>query len=66
MADVDCVEMFIITGSLHKNLIVQVVQELGDEYVNIPHDFQHIQTLNDRKYVNWYENSYGVPFQKLD
>ena len=49
MADVDCVEMFIITGSLHKNLIVQVVQELGDEYVNIPHDFQHIQTLNDRK-----------------
>ena len=49
MADVDGVEMFIITGSLHKNLIVQVVQELGDEDVNIPHDFQHIQPLNHRK-----------------
>ena len=49
VADVDCVEMFIITGSLYKNLIVQVVQELGDEDVNIPHDFQHIQPLNDTK-----------------
>ena len=48
VADVDCVEMFVITGSLHKNLIVQVVQELGDEDMNIPHDFQHIQPLNHR------------------
>ena len=48
VADIDCVEMFIITGSLYKNLIVQVVQELGDEDMNIPHDFQHIQPLNYR------------------
>ena len=43
--NIDCVEMFIVTGSLHEDLVVQVIEKLGDKDVDIPHDFKHIQAL---------------------
>ena len=38
MSDVDRVEMFVVTGSLNEDLVVQVVQEFGHEHVDISHD----------------------------
>ena len=49
MPDVDSVEVFVVTGSLDEDLVVEVVEKLGHENVNIPHDLQHIQTLESGK-----------------
>lgn len=45
MADVDCVEMLVVAGVLYEDLVVQVVLVLGHKNVNVTHDFQNVQTL---------------------
>lgn len=43
--DGDSVEMFVLTGGLHKELLVQVVQVMLHKHVDVAHDLQHIHTL---------------------
>ena len=43
--DVDRVQILVVGRFLHENLIVQVVKVLGDEDVDVAHDFQDVETL---------------------
>lgn len=46
VSDVDGVEMLVVARVLYEDLVIQVVLVLGHEYVDVTHDFQHIQTLS--------------------
>lgn len=43
--DIDCVEVLIVTEMFYEYLIIQIILVFGHKYMNIPHDFQNIQTL---------------------
>jgi hypothetical protein len=45
VSDVDGVEVLVVGRALHKDLVVEVVQVLGHKHVDVAHDFQNIQTL---------------------
>lgn len=53
MADVDCVEMLVVAGVLYEDLVVQVVLVLGHKDVNVTHDFQNVQTLEEFQSIRY-------------
>ena len=48
VANVDRVQVFVVTALLHKYLVVHVVSVASDEYVNVSHDFQHVKSLMEK------------------
>ena len=49
VANIDRIQVFVVRGFLHKNLVVEVVEVFGHEDVNVPHDFQHVEALKLKK-----------------
>lgn len=45
VANVDRVQMLVLAGGFYENLMVEVVQIVGDKNMDVSHDFQHIEPL---------------------
>lgn len=45
MLNVDSVQVLVVAAFLDENLIIQIVQIFRYEMMNVPHDFQNIETL---------------------
>ena len=45
ISNVDRIQMFVLTATLHKNLMIQIVQIIGNKHMNISHNFQNVQAL---------------------
>lgn len=45
VTNVDGVEVFVVARLFHKDLVVEIVEVLGNKDMDIPHYFQNIQAL---------------------